>query len=113
MDSRTEEFISLVKASGWSQAEVARRLHITPGAVSQICNGHTRPRPGTVNLLKMLIGPQALKVHEQSHAKTLTRSENQLLQALSEFTERDREKLLAAFQQTIKAVRGAARRGAG
>ncbi len=105
--------MSLVKASGWSQAEVARRLHITPGAVSQICNGHTRPRPGTVNLLKMLIGPQALKAHEQSHAKTLTRSENQLLQALSEFTESDREKLLAAFQQTIKAVRSAARRRAG
>ena len=113
MDSRTEEFISLVKASGWSQAEVARRLHITPGAVSQICNGHTRPRPGTVNLLKILIGPQALQVHERSHAKTLKPSENKLLQALQELPEADREKLLAAFQQTIKAVRSASRRRAG
>ena len=110
MDSRTEEFISLVKASGWSQAEVARQLHVTPGAVSQLCNGKTRPRAGTVNMLKILIGPQALQVHERSHAKTLKPSENKFLQALHELPETDRERLLAAFQQTIKAVRGASRR---
>ena len=113
MDSRTEEFISLVKASGWSQAEVARQLHVTPGAVSQLCNGKTRPRAGTVNMLKILIGPQALQVHERSHAKTLKPSENKFLQALHELPETDREPLLAAFQQTIKAVRGASRRRAG
>ena len=81
--------------------------------MSQLCSGKTRPRAGTLNLLKILIGPEALQLHERSHAKTLKPSENQLLQALRELPETDRERLLAAFQQTIKAVRGASRRRAG
>lgn len=41
--------------AGWSQAEAARRLDITPGAVSQIVSGATRPRQLLINLLRLIV----------------------------------------------------------
>ena len=55
MPPKTHEFVRLLAAAGWSQAEAARRLQITPGAVSQICNAKTQPRPSTLNLLKLIL----------------------------------------------------------
>jgi transcriptional regulator with XRE-family HTH domain len=55
MDPNNIEFIAMVKLSGWSQAEVARQLHLTPGAVSQMFHGKTRPGPRTLQLFKMLL----------------------------------------------------------
>ena len=63
-DRNTIEFIALARLSGWTQAEVARQLDLTPGAVSQILHGKTRPRPRTLQLFKMILtkrDPVALK----------------------------------------------------
>ena len=55
MHPRNQEFIALAKLCRWSQAEVARQLRLTPGAVSQIYHGKTRPHPRTLQLFKLLL----------------------------------------------------------
>ena len=98
------EFVSLMKAAGWSQAETARRLQITPGAVSQICNGKTVPRPATLNLMKLLIGkenPNALESHETSTRAGLEPWAKQLVETLQRLPENDRDRLLAPIRAMI------------
>jgi transcriptional regulator with XRE-family HTH domain len=55
MHPRNQEFIAMAKLCRWSQAEVARQLRLTPGAVSQIYHGKTRPHRRTLQLLKLLL----------------------------------------------------------
>lgn len=55
MHPRNREFIALLKASGWSQAAIARRLEVTPGVVSQWKDGATVPRPIHLKYLKELL----------------------------------------------------------
>jgi transcriptional regulator with XRE-family HTH domain len=47
-----ERFIELFHASGWSQAEVARRINKTRGGINGIVTGNTKPSPSAVKLLK-------------------------------------------------------------
>src|SRR5262249_12459957 len=54
-NTRSTEFIRLLKDSGWSQAQAARALEMTPGAVSQICHRKTRPRGSTLGLLRKVV----------------------------------------------------------
>jgi transcriptional regulator with XRE-family HTH domain len=51
----TKEFLRLMETSGWSQAEVARQLHMTSGGVSQIVNGQVRPSATTLRLFRLII----------------------------------------------------------
>ncbi len=113
MGAKGEEFISLVKAAGWSQAQVARLLHITPGAVSQIFTGHTQPHPGTLNSLKLLLAiqrPKVLKAYERARVGGLAPWESRLLETLHSLPAAKRDALLAAFQEMILAVQTSARR---
>ena len=55
MHPRNQEFIGMAKLCGWSQAETARQLRLTPGAVSQIFHGKTHPHPRTLRLFKLLL----------------------------------------------------------
>lgn len=48
-------FIELFHASGWSQAETARRMDMTRGGINGIVTGPTVPSPGTVRFLEMLL----------------------------------------------------------
>jgi len=106
LDAKTEEFIGLARAAGWSQAEVARRLHLTPGAISQIFNGVTRPHPATLNLLKLLARgkPDALKAYDRAQVGGLAPWESRLLESLRRLPRASREALLVAFQEMIRAV---------
>ena len=101
MDPKVEEFIALMKASGWSQAEVARQLHITPGAVSQICGGKIRPRPGTLNLFKLVLknkNPAVMKKLEQRDATPFAPWEREFVKVLRSLPESDRQRFLAMIQ---------------
>jgi|SRR6476646_2815686 transcriptional regulator with XRE-family HTH domain len=49
------EFISLFKASGWTQAEVARQLELTRGGVNGIITGSTVPSQATLKLFKLIL----------------------------------------------------------
>ena len=115
MDPKTEEFINLSRMAGWSQAEVARRLHITPGAVSQLFSGRTRPRAATLNLLKMIVAkemPEVLAAHESTRSGSLAGWESQLLEELRRLPTADRDRVLTGFHQMIKTVEAATRRRA-
>jgi transcriptional regulator with XRE-family HTH domain len=45
-----QEFRDLLRTSGWSQAEAARQLAMTPSALSQIVRGNSVVRPSAVTL---------------------------------------------------------------
>jgi transcriptional regulator with XRE-family HTH domain len=52
-----EVFRKLLRASGWSQAEAARQLGMSPSALSQIVrdNSPVRPSPVTLRLFQLLL----------------------------------------------------------
>jgi transcriptional regulator with XRE-family HTH domain len=58
MHPRNQEFLGMAKLCGWSQAEIARQLHLTRGAVSQIFHGKTHPHPRTLYLFEMILAKE-------------------------------------------------------
>jgi transcriptional regulator with XRE-family HTH domain len=50
----TAEFVSLQNAMGWKNAEVARRLRITPASVSRIANGINPPSESLLELFRLI-----------------------------------------------------------
>ena len=107
MPQKNNEFSRLLTAARWSQAEAARRLQITPGAVSQICSGKTQPRAATLNLLKLMIArenPKALALHESEAWRALEHWEKELLADLRQLPERERLRLLPIFRQMVGAM---------
>ena len=55
MDPLKAEFTRIVRVMGWSQSETARKLDITPQAVSQIMNpNHPNSPKVTLQLLKLI-----------------------------------------------------------
>lgn len=105
VDPKAQEFVRLLKAAGWSQAEAARRLHITAGAVSQICSGKTRPRPSTLNLLRvLLLSEGAAAGREVLLGPGLEPWGRELVAALRGLPERQREWVLAVVKQMIRTM---------
>lgn len=49
------DFIELAKASGWSQAEIARQLELTRGGVNGIITGTKEPSKAMVRLLYLVL----------------------------------------------------------
>jgi transcriptional regulator with XRE-family HTH domain len=96
MDPKTVEFKRLVVAAGWSQAEAARRLNITPGAVSQIFSGNTRPRQALLSLLRILARPPAKKkkTPEDQPAEPRTPWEIELLACIRNLSDSQRQLVL-------------------
>ena len=96
----------MIQQAGWSQAETARRLDLTPGAVSQICNGKTQPRQATLSLLRLLLvsTPGTLKRLAQPRANRLVDWELELLNPLRALSSAQRESLLSAFRAILKTV---------
>lgn len=104
MHPKTKEFLALVKASGWTQAEVARQLHITPGAVSQMCSGKILPKAGTLNLFKLIlakINPEALRAYENSLPKSEDPWKREIVEALERLPESARRRILEPITAMI------------
>jgi transcriptional regulator with XRE-family HTH domain len=56
LDPLTEEFMELFRLSGWkNQAEVARKLDLTPGAVSDIFSGKNPPGKRLVKYFRLVL----------------------------------------------------------
>ena len=55
MSPENREFIALKDACGWSGSEIARRLDLSAGAVSQFLNGVTKPSSQTINFFKLIL----------------------------------------------------------
>ena len=107
------EFRKLLRASGWSQAEAARQLGMTPSALSQIVrdNSPVRPSPVTLRLFQLL-----LLREKQAGAPPLPRSsapapENpswagELYAELNQIDPANRQAVLVKLLGIIRAARG-------
>jgi transcriptional regulator with XRE-family HTH domain len=71
MDPLKEEFARLVAIMGWNQSETARQLHMSAAAVSNLMNPNhsNRPRPTTLQLLKLIVSGEHPEAIEPRHFK--------------------------------------------
>lgn len=63
------DFAELVKASGWSQTKVARRLFVEPGTISRYCSDAMACPAGAVEHFKLVLAdemPEALEAGARS-----------------------------------------------
>ena len=102
MKKESREFVRLLKIANWSQADAARKLQITPGAVSQICSGTTRPRAVTLKLLRVLVAQKqdATQPKPQERLR-LKRGEREFFYWLNKLPPAIKDTLLTAFQRTV------------
>jgi hypothetical protein len=111
-----QEFRDLLQASGWSQAEAARQLAMTPSALSQIVreNSPVRPSPVTLRLFGLLLWPK-----RPGAARRLARCrldgraeewEQHLIRALRRIPPKTRRPILGVLYAMIEAARS---KGAG
>jgi transcriptional regulator with XRE-family HTH domain len=99
------EFLRLLHHAGWSQAEAARRLQITPGAVSQICSGRTQARASTLNLLRLMVAQDlaaARRARKSDPRPAAPSWEEELLAPIRRLPESSRHRLLAALKPMIQ-----------
>jgi transcriptional regulator with XRE-family HTH domain len=117
-----QEFRGLLRASGWTQAEAARQLAMTPSALSQIVrqNCPVRPSPVTLRLFQLLLWrekPEALREAARRQALAAAEPwEQEVIQALRGIPLKTRQSvlrqlraLIAAAKKNGRGVRGADR----
>jgi transcriptional regulator with XRE-family HTH domain len=98
MHSKNEEFLALMRQSGWSQAETARRLHISPAAVSQFVNGHSTPGRATLSLMKIVVGQLQQGSPNDAPPAGMPGWASELIADLEVLSERERTRLVSAFR---------------
>jgi transcriptional regulator with XRE-family HTH domain len=110
-DPLAREFAALLGATGWSQAEAARKLQITRGAISQIMSGRTRPRASTLNLLRLLARDDGLGSGPVQSSPELREWERKLLAELRGMPSERRQLTLGLIKQMSSGgVAGAGKR---
>ena len=105
-DPKTERFLELLEKLGWSQAQAARELRITPGAVSQICTGKTRPHPATLNSLEIIAARKTGRhpgSARKSSSEGLQPHELEMVLELRKLPESQRAWAASVAKQTIRA----------
>lgn len=103
-----QEFRELLNAAKWSQAEAARQLAMTPGAVSQITreNSPVKPSRGTLRLFHLLVHSASSGTHGVNSPGALVLREKwevELISSLREVAPAARAPLLKAFGMLIAA----------
>ncbi|MGA2555772.1 MAG: helix-turn-helix transcriptional regulator [Verrucomicrobiota bacterium] len=106
-----QDFRDLLRASGWSQAEAARQLDMTPSALSQIVrrNSPVRPSPVTLRCFQLLLWrekPEALR--EVARRKALSAAEpweHEVIRDLRGLPPKTREAILERLTRLIQATR--------
>lgn len=121
MSTLKRDFIELAKASGWSQAEIARQLELTRGGVNGIITGTKEPSKAMVRLLYLVLmseKPQIFKAHPELKEPGIGR-ENiglhvkrgrrgpvvELFEALMQLEEANRAELAQQFLSLLKAFK--------
>jgi len=103
MERENQEFFALLEAIGWSPAEAARRLFISPSNISQYKKGESRPSPTTMGLLKLILAtekPGSLTAALELSESALSKWEREVIEDLRWLHVDDRERVL----NTIKAM---------
>lgn len=106
VDDLNNEFARLLRVSGWTQAEAARRLHLSPATVSLYLSGHTRPSVTVIQLFKLMLGdtspipgqPGADQAEAPPRLPPLEEDEVALLRELRLLDGTDRRSLIHAFR---------------
>jgi transcriptional regulator with XRE-family HTH domain len=105
-----QEFRDLLQASGWSQAEAARQLGMTPSALSQIVreNSLVRPSPVTLRLFGLLLRRQlavgAGKAGRPEGRRRGEQWEKDLIRALRRIPPRTRKPILSVLYAMMDAA---------
>lgn len=113
-----------MKLVGWTQAETARRLGLTSGAVNQFVKGTSRPSPITLRLMTVLVFLAKPEVLRQETALSRRLAEMRVLLApqvpqppprpawesrvigmLAPLVEADREKVLTALEAIMHCLK--------
>lgn len=106
-----QDFRDLLRASGWSQAEAARQLAMTPSALSQIVreNSSVRPSPVTLRLFGLLLRRQKPKAADGAgcgQKKTRPEKwEQDLIRAWRRIPPNTRRPILSVLYAMIEATR--------
>ncbi|MGA3180410.1 MAG: hypothetical protein ABSF38_08725 [Verrucomicrobiota bacterium] len=111
MDPLKQEFVNLMNVMGWTQAETARQLCMTSGAVNQLVNPNLTVKPSTTTLalFKLLVATQR---PDAMNAKTMQLKENpgahmsaaerKLVEALRQVSAAELPRAYAALHGLIK-----------
>jgi transcriptional regulator with XRE-family HTH domain len=106
MHIRNQQFLNLFSVCGWSQAEVARRLNITPGAVSQMRSGKIRPRLSTLNLFERVVyGDNPENSIRVDPRPSLPACELKLLETLDFLPEKQRTNFVTGLTLMLQSLR--------
>lgn len=106
------EFIQLFEASGWNQAECARRLRLTRGGLNGIITGDTTPHEATILLFRMILEkerPEVLRGNlrmGEGTSKPLPPEElaqRELMEELERVPASERKQLITALHGIVKA----------
>jgi transcriptional regulator with XRE-family HTH domain len=106
-----QEFRDLLRAAGWSQAEAARQLAMTPSALSQIVrqNSPVRPSPVTLRLFQLLLWREKPEVlREVTRRKALSAAEpweQEIIGDLRGVPPKARQSILRQLKRLIEAAR--------
>jgi transcriptional regulator with XRE-family HTH domain len=106
-----QEFRELLRASGWSQAEAARQLAMTPSALSQIVreNSPVRPSLVTLRLFGLLLWRKrpgaALRLARRQRERCAEKWEHDLIRALRRIPPETRRPILSVLYAIIEAAR--------
>lgn len=112
-----QEFRDLLKVSGWSQAEAARQLAMTPSALSQIVrrNSPVRPSPVTLRLFGLLVWDGKPGVIRRGRTRPPRmrpeKWERDLIRALRRIPPNTRKAILTVLNAMIEAARSKGARG--
>ena len=106
-----QEFRDLLRASGWSQAEAARQLAMTPSALSQIVreNSPVRPSPVTLRLFQLLLWrekPEVMREAARPKAPSAAEPwEQEVVRELRGVPPMTRQAILRRLKRLIEATR--------
>jgi transcriptional regulator with XRE-family HTH domain len=104
-----QEFRELLEESGWSQAEAARQLGMTPSALSQIVrdNSPVRPSAVTLRLFRLLLireKPDSAVVKKSHRLAFPEQWERELVEELREIPGAVRDPLVKSFRALVRAA---------
>jgi transcriptional regulator with XRE-family HTH domain len=95
------EFIAMMEASGMKAADLARRLELTPGAISQYKSGTTTPSAQVLSLFKIILMSEQPGALSALKEETLAHWERKILDDLRWLHQADRENVLAMLRTLI------------
>lgn len=113
MDPKKAEFIRLFEKTGWTQAELARRLGKTAGGVNGIIKGETVPDESTLRLMKFVVVSENVDISDALNDRPAVAPWAQnLVNELAALPEKDRDELAAQFASIVKRMQPDKKRGA-